>query len=76
VSKDSAEKYCKYTANKAYIRADYNVEILIKKWQALTNFLASRKQENLGMVIGKNNRVLLTIGMILRNIAGDTGWLD
>ena len=35
------EKYCKYTANKAYIRADYNVEILIKKWQALTNFLAS-----------------------------------
>ena len=50
---------------KAYIRADYNLEILGQKWRALTNFLALRYRQNL--LLGKNNDVLLTIATSVKN---------
>jgi hypothetical protein len=44
---DSAEKK-NQTIIGAYLRADYNLEILGQKWRALTNFLALRNCQNLG----------------------------
>ncbi len=67
-------KKCTQTIIGAYIRADYNLEILGQKWRALTNFLALRNCQNLGTQ--KNYPVLLTIGRILGTVAEKTGWLD
>jgi hypothetical protein len=55
------------------MRADYNLEILGQKWQALPNFLALRNRQNLGT--RKNNPVSLTICQILGIVAENTGWL-
>jgi len=49
VSRDSAEKKYEQTAIGAYIRADYNVEILGQKRWALKRFLAFKNSQNLGL---------------------------
>ncbi len=72
VSRDSAEKICNQTITGPTYGADYILEILGQKWRALPNFIALRNRQNL--VLGKNNQVSLTIGLILGTAAENTGW--
>ena len=72
MSRDSAEKNHEQTAFGAYIRADYNLEILGQKWRALKHFVLL---EIVKFWTRKNNQVSLTIGRILGTIAENTGWL-
>jgi hypothetical protein len=72
VSRDSAEKKCNQTITGPTYGADYILEIVGQKWRALPNFIALRNRQNL--VLGKNNQVSLTIGLILGTAAENTGW--